>query len=669
MVYGGTDSVTGLRVAVKILPTGDPGSIARVAREIAALQLLNIPGVVRMLESGGDERDTWIVMERIDGEPFPAGRRTWDAIRPLVATLLDTLARVHDLGLLHRDIKPGNVFVDTLGRPILLDFGLVRGTLAGPTITHAGAVMGTPLYMPPEQIKGDRADRRSDLYALGAMVREALTGHVPFHSEHIGSLFEARLRSDPPTIESLLPGLTPEVVTLLDALVARRPESRPKSARAALAMLGGGEGREPLPWIGDRAAVVALVEAARGRRSATVAGPRGSGRTRTLREAARALADGGATVRWIGPAADPLGSLRGLLGEPSGDDPNPLATMEARLRAAQDAGDIVFVDDWDGVDPFSRALLGAREGVIASTVAGGPGPARSMPPASGAEPRLHIVATLRPFTEAELVAIFAGPERLLHLPSDGAALLLRRTGGLAARVVSELQRWLDADLATVRSGADGLKVRVTRANLDRIAAGFAGPPVADVVEAPLPQDLDDLLAWVHLASPGCTVQRLAAARNEPGWRVDLAVRQLEGLGAVARSGPPDAVIIEPIRPADALMSWQNDVRLAAHGALARTLAPGTAGRMYHLVALGDGPSAVVDAVALGSRLAEDGRLAEALAALTEAARLALSTGVSATALWTRLATLAIQDGTRPALASAADLLQRSDADPALVDVV
>ena len=105
----------------------------------------DIPGVVQLLESGGDARTAWIVMARVQGQVFPAGRRGWDALAPVVAALLETLARVHDQGLLHRDIKPGNVLVDEAGHPTLLDFGLVRGALAGPTITRSGAVMGTPL--------------------------------------------------------------------------------------------------------------------------------------------------------------------------------------------------------------------------------------------------------------------------------------------------------------------------------------------------------------------------------------------------------------------------------------------------------------------------------------------------------------------------------------------
>lgn len=674
-VYSGTDSLTGVAVAIKVLPASGFGARSRVTREVAALRLLDVPGVVRLLDSGGDDRDTWIVMEHVVGDPFPAGRKTWDELRPVLTTLLEALARVHDVGLLHRDIKPQNVLVDAAGRPYLLDFGLVRGTVAGPTITRMGTVMGTPLYMPPEQVRGDRADRRSDLYALGAMVREALTGQVPFQSEHIGLMFEARVRSDPPTIQSELPDLPAEVVALLDALVARRPEARPASARAALSMLGGASLPEVLPWIGPRDAVLALVAAARRGDRATVTGPRGSGRTRTLQEVARALTEDGRTPRWVAPSDAPLGSLRGLLGEPDPADLEPLETMRTRLDAALQGGEPILVDDWEGVDPWSRSLLAAATGaVLASTLLGAAPPLRSLPPGTTADPPLAETATLRAFAGAELRALFGGSDRLLHLPSDASALLFRRTGGIAARIASEIQRWTEAGLATLVPGNDPTaqaQIWVTRAALDRIAGGFAGPPVADVVDHALPVELDELLAWVHLASPGCTVQRLASARGEPAWRIDLAVRQLEALGAIARLGgsAPGVQVLEPMRPSDALVSWVTDVRLAAHGAIARTLQPGAEGRMVHLVALGDGRAAVDDACALADRLVDDGRVPEAMAALLEAARLALSTEVEARLLWKQVATLAIQDGTRPVLAAAADILERSDAGPELLGLV
>lgn len=657
-VYEGVDALTGDTVAVKLSFFMDATATARMNREVAALRLLDIPGVVRLLDSGADEDGAWIVMERVPGRPFPAGRSTWEALEPVVLALLETLARVHDAGLLHRDIKPGNVLVDDVGRPVLLDFGLARGALAGPTITRAGAVMGTPRYMSPEQIRGERADRRSDLYALGAMIWEALVGEVPLESDHVALMFEARLRSDAPTVLTALPSLPLDVVRLVDSLVARRPEARPISARAAMALLHGGARAPVLPRIGGDEPVTALLAAAREGASANVAGPRGTGRTRVLQEVAAALALEGVEVRWVGAADAPLGSLRRLLGELEADDPDPLATMGGRLAAVA-AGGVFLVDDWETVDAWSRSLLvRASATVLSSSLPPGlPAVRRSLPPMIASEPPLRVVAMLRAFTQAEIAEIIAGPERLLHLPSDGAALLVRRTGGIAARVANEVARWTAAGLASLVDG----RLRVGRTALDRISGGFAGPAVSDGIDDELPVDLDELLAWVHLGGPGCTIPRLAAARGEPAWRLDLAVRQLESLGAVARTNG----IIEPTRPATALLTWQSDVRMAVHGTFASTLPPGTPGRMYHLVALGDARGAVDDACALADHLAAEARLSEAMAALQEAGRLALSTGVWADSLWCRLATLAIQDGTRPALAAAAELLARSECDPVL----
>lgn len=661
-VYQGTDTLSGAPVAIKLLAADDPSSIARVSREVAALRLLDIPGVVQLLDSGGDAGAAWIVMARVEGRPFPAGRRGWDALAPVVVKLLETLARVHELGLLHRDIKPANVLVDDAGQPTLLDFGLVRGALAGPTITRSGAVMGTPLYMAPEQVRGERADRRSDLYALGAMIREALTGQVPFHSANVALLFEARQRSDPPSIAASCPDLPPGVGAALDAMVARRPEARPTSARVALAQLRGETTSDQLPLLGSTDARDAMVEAAVQQRSAAVAGPRGSGRTRLLAEVVAALKARGVPVRRIAVSDEPLGSLSRWLGEPTPLDADPLPTMRRLLREALAPGEVLVADDWEGIDGWSRAVLHAAGAVVLATTlpAGAPPPRRSLPPV-GAEAKLPVVGTLAPLTAANLVVLFGGPERLLHLPGDGAALLHRRTGGLPARVVTELQRWVDAGLAARRDQ----QFLVTRAALDRISGGFAGPAIADLAEDALPVELDELLAWVQLGGPACTLGRLASARKVPAWRLDLELRQLEVLGAVARADG----IIEPTRPASALLSWGSDSRMAAHEALANALPPGTAGRTYHLVAIGDTRAAVDDACALAARLLGDAQLSEARAALEEAGRLALSAGVPAGPLWKQLAALALQDGTRPALAAAVDLLTRSDTDPALGEIM
>jgi hypothetical protein len=648
-VYTGTDTATGAPIAIKLMIAADLSAVERVHREVAAMRVLDVPGIVRILDNGHDSSRAWIVMVRVPGAPFPAGRSDWAALRPVVVALLETLARVHDAGLLHRDIKPGNVLVDEAGRPVLLDFGLVRGAVAGPTITHVGAVMGTPRYMAPEQMRGDRADRRTDLYAIGAMITEALTGKVPLETEHVGALFEARIRNDPPTLLSLRPDLPSDVAAALDSLVARRPEARPTSARAALAALRGEPAAHAMAWIGPRDPVDALVRQLESGQRGAVHGPPGSGKSRTLKEVAAQIRASGTQVHYLPPSEAPLGSLCPLLGEPHAEDVDAVQTMHDRLTAILDSGAVVLADDHARLDGWSREVLARTRGRIGITVTdSGPG--------TGSDPPdIPMVATLRPFTVEELAAMIEGPERLLHLPSDGAAMMLRRTGGLAARVVSEIQRWVDAELAQVIDG----KLHVARAALDRVMTGMAGPPLGGEGDDDLPADLDDLLAWVHLAGPQCTVPRLAAARGEPVWRVAMRVQQLATHAAVVVSEG----VIEPLRAADALMTWPNDVRMAAHAAMAQAMPPGTSGRMYPLVTLGHATAAVEDACALAARLSADAQLPEAIAALTEAGRLALSSSIDAPELWKQLTILALQDGTRPVLAGAAELTARAGAEP------
>jgi serine/threonine-protein kinase len=652
-VYAGTDTITGAPIATKLLIAADQSAVERVQREVAAMRVLDVPGVVRILDNGHDHHRAWIVMAHVPGAPFPAGRSDWPTLRPVVVALLETLARVHDAGLLHRDIKPGNVLVDEAGRPVLLDFGLVRGAITGPTITHVGAVMGTPRYMAPEQMRGDRADRRTDLYAVGAMITEALTGQVPLETEHIGALFEARLRNDPPTLLSARPDLPTEVAAALDSLVARRPEARPTSARAALAALRGEPAAHALAWIGQRDGVDALVHTLSSGSSGAVLGPPGSGKSRTLREVAAELRSAGVPVHYLPPSDAPLGSLCPLLGDPPADDTDPMQTLQHRLAALLATGAVVLADDHERLDTWSRAVLTRTPGRIGIAVTDDGGSHDTL--------NIPIIASLRPFNAAEIAAMIEGPERLLHLPSDGAAVMLRRTGGLAARVVSEIQRWVDAELAQVIDG----RLHIARAALDRVMTGMAGPPLGGEGDDDLPPDLDELLAWVHLAGSQCTIPRLAAARGEPAWRVTMRVQQLETHAAVAISNG----IIEPLRPADALLTWSNDARMAAHAAMAQAMPPGTSGRMYPLIALGNATAAIDDACALAARLSADAQLPEALAALTEAGRLALSRSIDAPDLWKSLTILALQDGTRPALAGAAEITKRAQAEPSLCQLL
>lgn len=641
-VYVATDRVTGRAVVVKVLALDTPVHAGRFAREAAVLRLLDLPGVVRLRDSGVNGGTGWIVMDRVDGEPFPAGRTTWAALEPTVVALLDTLARVHDAGFVHRDLKPGNVLVDHDGRPTVLDFGLVRSDDSA-TLTRVGAVMGTPRYMAPEQIRGERVDARTDLFAVGLMIWEALTGAVPDASDEVVHQLRERLRREAPPIASRVPDLPPHVSAVIDTMVSRRASARPATARRALRALREEGMTAAFPWLGPRDAIDRIVEAALAGRRIVVGGARGAGRTRLCQEAALALAARGRVVHQAAPEVGPLRSLRGFLGEPALDDPDAIGTMRQRLQARLDAGDVVIVDELSRMDAWSRRLIGAATGAV--VVVGGAGAADVTPGLLRAE---------------DLTPLFHGPARLLHLPGDAARLLARRSGGRPASVAAEADRWVALGLA--RWDAD--RLRIDRAALGRIEAGLMGLPVDELDDDELPPNLDDLLAWVHLGGPDCTVDRLARARGEPRWEVELALAELEVRGVVAGS----ASIIEPLRPARALQGWDPDKRMAAHAAVARATPVGTPGRLMHLAAIGDAHAVEQEALHVATARSAEGRVDDAMAALEQAVSVAAA---ASPALWRLLATLALDDGSRTMLARAKDALGRCGASgvlPQLVEV-
>lgn len=634
------DTASGRAVVVKILPLETEASSGRFAREAAVLRGLDLPGVVRLLDSGIAGSRGWIVMEWVAGERFPAGRHTWAELEGTVLALLDTLARVHDQGFVHRDLKPANVLVDHAGRPTLLDFGLVLGD-AYPTLTVAGAVMGTPRYMAPEQLRGERCDLRTDLYCLGLMIWEALAGDLPFGTQSGALPTERALRNLPP-IGGVLGGLPDHVATALDALLARRPSDRPSSARRVARALRGEAADAAFPWLGPRDVVTEVVMAAQAGRTIRVGGGRGSGRTRLLAEVASILAAAGWSVRRTAPDTVPLRSLRGAFGAPANDDRDALATMRRWLSTFLDDGGVLLVDDLPRTDSVTRRLIddvpGAKVVVDDTRVA---------------DVRLPTLG------EAELRPLFHGPERLLHLPEDGARLLARRTGGRPAQIAAEVDRWVAVGVARW----DDDRLRIERSGLQRIEAGFAGLPAEELDDGELPADLDELLAWVHLAGPACTVDRLARARQEPRWQVELALAELEARGGVVASGD----VVEPIRPARALQRWETSTRLAAHAAVARATPAGAPGRLAHLVAVADAEAAVAEARVVAASLAAEGASGAAMTAIEQG--LAAARDVDVADLLRAAVVLAIEDGTRPILVRADDAIRRRRAPRVLSDLL
>jgi len=234
-VYRAEDLLAGELVAVKVLgeTSGEERRILR--RETATLRLLRIPGVVAMRDDGLHEETPFIVMDLVKGTAFPGKGKAWAEIAETVTALLETLARLHRVGIVHRDIKPTNVLVDDLGRPTILDLGIAREWREDGD-RH---VRGTPRYLAPEQLRGEPAGPGSDLYSLGVMLYEILAGRPPHTLESVRQLAVDRSTRAPLPLREFNPDLPEEVARLVAGLLDPRAEERVSTAEEALRMIPG----------------------------------------------------------------------------------------------------------------------------------------------------------------------------------------------------------------------------------------------------------------------------------------------------------------------------------------------------------------------------------------------------------------------------------------------
>ncbi|WP_314175922.1 protein kinase domain-containing protein [Streptomyces winkii] len=239
-VYLAYDSVLDRQVAVKTLHTelGREQSFReRFRREAQSVAKLTHTNIVSVFDSGEDEIDgamvPYIVMEYVEGKPLRSvldediarfGAMPAEKALKITGDVLAALEVSHEMGLVHRDIKPGNVMITKRGVVKVMDFGIARAMQSGVTsMTQTGMVVGTPQYLSPEQALGRAVDARSDLYSVGIMLFELLTGRLPFDADSPLAIAYAHVQEEAPTPSAINQSLTPAV----DALVARTLRKNP----------------------------------------------------------------------------------------------------------------------------------------------------------------------------------------------------------------------------------------------------------------------------------------------------------------------------------------------------------------------------------------------------------------------------------------------------------
>ena len=241
-VHDGWDTRLSRPVAIKLLYpalAADEVTRRRFENEARAAAALNHPNIVAVHDSGEDHGTPYIVMERLPGptlaDEIEAGPLSAERVRWVLADLLGALTAAHAAGILHRDIKPGNVLITASGTAKLADFGIAKTD--GAAHTRVGMVFGTANYLSPQRITGRPASPSDDLYALGVLGYEALTRQLPFERDHPVATMRAVLEEPLMPIAMLRPDVDPALIQVLERAMSRDPAYRFADAAAMRAAL------------------------------------------------------------------------------------------------------------------------------------------------------------------------------------------------------------------------------------------------------------------------------------------------------------------------------------------------------------------------------------------------------------------------------------------------
>jgi Protein kinase domain len=245
-VYRADDLLLGQEVALKFLPpeiAASPDAVDRFRNEVRVARQVSHPNVCRVYDFGETDGHLFLSMEYVDGEDLASllrriGRLPQDKGLDISRKLCAGLAAAHDKGVLHRDLKPGNVMIDGSGNVLLTDFGLagLADRIAGNDIAS-----GTPAYMAPEQAEAREVTARSDIYSLGLVLYEIFTGRRPFEGNTLAELMRSRSRSTPPSLSTAAKDLDPAIERVIFRCLESDPTRRPPSALSVSAALPGGD--------------------------------------------------------------------------------------------------------------------------------------------------------------------------------------------------------------------------------------------------------------------------------------------------------------------------------------------------------------------------------------------------------------------------------------------
>ncbi len=395
-VYRAVDEMLDREVALKFLDPRVVNGAPRFRAEAVALGKLNHPGIPTVHELFEWEGQLVIALELVSGQtledavlavgPLPPARAA-----ALVGAALDALAHAHEAGIVHRDLKPSNLMITRSGAVKVMDFGIARQDGAA-HLTHAGAIVGTPAYMSPEQVQGLAVDARTDVYAMGIVLYRLLTGTLPFAGATAFAIAQAHLSEAPRPAEQALPDLPPWVPAILGRALAKLPADRFQSAaefREALALAAAGPA-DALPRTPEPTQVLPRFPA-RPRRAWLRRG-RPFGKIMWPAVAAIGLAGLAAPAWWrLASDSPPDRSARSDVGvAPVATRPESPTPIDILLPRMPDTTPAPRPPD-PGLAPPAVAATSASTGAAISADAGTPDAARASEPATFSDVKLLLV--------------------------------------------------------------------------------------------------------------------------------------------------------------------------------------------------------------------------------------------------------------------------------------
>ena len=242
-VYRARQLLFDRQVAIKILRRSlalSPESRQRFLREARNCARLDHPAIITIYDVDEWEERPYIAMQYIDGGSLEGLiDKGLNALRgiEIMADVANALACAHEIEVAHRDLKPDNILIASDGRVKVADWGLAKCLDGAQDLTHAGVVLGTPEYMSPEQIMSKPLSMKSDLYSLGVLLYEVLTGCLPFQTETMTDLLQAHIYNEPTPIKTYAPFIPQPLDNLVTELLAKEPDERPQSAKHVAVIL------------------------------------------------------------------------------------------------------------------------------------------------------------------------------------------------------------------------------------------------------------------------------------------------------------------------------------------------------------------------------------------------------------------------------------------------